>query len=132
MWHALIAAALIAATSATPPTPTAAEARRILATPRGTLSLGHTSGGRLDDGADVPLSGRGWAFLSMVRGRGTHFGTAEMKELLQRVSARVRERHPRSVVGVGNMSVEGGGKTRWHVSHQAGRDVDLALFGVDA
>lgn len=132
MWHALIVAALLVAAPEPAPAPTAAEARRILATPRGSLSVGYTSGGRLDEGAEVPLSGRGWTFLSMVRGRGTNFGTAEMKGLLERVGARVRERHPRSVVGVGNISIEGGGKTRWHVSHQAGRDIDLALFGVDA
>ena len=34
-------------------------------------------------------------------------------------------------MGVGNVSVREGGKTRWHASHQSGRDVDIAMFGRD-
>jgi penicillin-insensitive murein endopeptidase len=108
------------------------ELRRIFASPPGSLSVGATGGGRLERAASIPLSGPGWAFLPMVRSRGTHFGTQEMGALLRRVGARVAKAHPGARMGVGNVSLRDGGKSPWHASHQAGRDVDILMFALNS
>ncbi len=110
--------------------PTTDEARTILAPPRGSLSFGTTNAGRLSASKKLPYRGRGWSILPKVRSRDTNHGTAEMVALLRRVAGRVRDAHPGAKLGIGNISVAEGGKTRWHVSHQAGRDVDIVLFGL--
>lgn len=113
-------------------TPSRQEALSRMREPTGSLSLGSTSGGSLQHGKRVGLSGGGWAFFRHIKGRGTHFGTKEMAELLSRLGARIQAEHPGSVMGIGNISLDGGGKSPWHHSHQTGRDVDIAMFGLSA
>ncbi|MEZ4265365.1 MAG: penicillin-insensitive murein endopeptidase [Myxococcota bacterium] len=112
--------------------PDAAEVRRIFAPPPGSLSVGATGGGRLERAHEIPLKGPGWAFLPIVRPRGTNFGTEEMAGLLRRVAARVAADFPGARLGVGNVSLAEGGRSRWHASHQAGRDVDILMFSTDS
>ncbi len=111
--------------------PDAAEVRRIFATPGGSLSAGATGGGRLERAQEIPLSGPGWAFVPAVRARGTHFGTEEMAGLLRRAASRVASAHRGARLGIGNVSLREGGRSRWHASHQAGRDVDILMFSLD-
>ncbi|MCB9787741.1 MAG: penicillin-insensitive murein endopeptidase [Deltaproteobacteria bacterium] len=113
------------------PPPDASELERIFATPPGSLSFGGTGGGRLERGEEIPLSGRGWAFIPVVRARHTNHGTREMAGLLRRVAARVADAHPGARLGIGNVSLPTGGRSRWHASHQAGRDVDILMFARD-
>lgn len=132
------AAALLTAFGFAPPAaadakpPDAEEVRRIFATPGGSLSAGATGGGHLERAQEIPLSGRGWAFVPAVRARGTHFGTEEMAGLLKRVASRVAATHRGARLGIGNVSLREGGRSRWHVSHQAGRDVDILMFSLDS
>ncbi len=115
-----------------PPAPTRAEAKRLLASPKGSTSLGGTSGGKLLAGVEIPLKGKGWAFFEHIAERKTNYGTKELAALLERVAARVVDAYPGSVIGCGNFNFQEGGKIPWSVSHQAGRDADLGMFAVDA
>jgi len=107
---------------------TAAVARRLLTPPGGSLSLGGTSSGRIIHARRLKLKGRHHAFFSHIRERGTHWGTDEMADFIQRVAGRVAAEHRRSVMRLGNVSLRHGGRSPWHASHQVGRDVDIAFF----
>lgn len=108
--------------------PTEREAKALLAPPRGSTSLGRTSGGALENPAALPKRGKGFALLSMVVPRKTNYGTAELIEAIERATAKVAERFPGSVLGVGNLGFADGKKIPWSVSHQAGRDGDLGMY----
>jgi penicillin-insensitive murein endopeptidase len=107
------------------------EARRILDLPRGTLSLGSTSVGRLEHAAKLPLKGPHHLVLPSMSDRQTNFGTQELVETIQRAAKHVAEAHKRAVLGVGNLGFANGGKIPWSVSHRAGRDADLGMFATD-
>jgi len=108
--------------------PTEREAKALLASPRGSTSLGRTSDGGLENPAELPKRGKGYALLSMVVPRKTNFGTTELIEVIERAAAKVAERFPGSVLGVGNLGFADGKKIPWSVSHQAGRDGDLGMY----
>lgn len=110
---------------------TRAEANELMSEPTGSLSRGWTSSGSLDRSVRVPLRGTGYAFFKHIRGRETYYGTAEMAGFVARVGARMKAADPDSVVGIGNVSLRKGGRSRWHRSHQTGRDVDVAMFLID-
>lgn len=138
MLRFVAAMVILAGVGASPPAsagtapPDAAEIRQIFATPAGSLSAGGTGGGRLERAHEIPLSGPGWAFVPVVRTRGTNFGTEEMAGLLRRVASRVAAAHRGARLGIGNVSLREGGRSRWHASHQAGRDVDILMFSLDS
>ncbi len=135
---------MLAMAVATPPDTTAAaepgsaapmnrrEAKRLFKLPRGSLSLGMTNGGRLRSGVAMPLTGRPFAVFPSFVKRETNWGTSEMIGLLKRASAAVRKAFRRSVLGIGNISKEGGGQTGHSVSHKSGRDADIAMFAFNA
>lgn len=108
--------------------PTEREAKALLAPARGSTSLGRTSDGGLENPAALPKRGKGYALLSMVLPRKTNFGTAELIAVIERAAAKVAERFPGSVLGVGNLGFADGKKIPWSVSHQAGRDGDLGMY----
>mgnify|MGYP002630475331 CR=1 FL=1 len=95
------------------------------------LSLGQTSAGRLLRARSIPLSGDHHAFFSHIESRRTHYGTDEMHDLVLRISAQVAERYPASIMRIGNVSLEHGGRSPWHASHQSGRDIDIAFYLLD-
>lgn len=135
LWLALPALAL-----ATPPpeapapssVATPKEARALLKKPRGSLSLGWVSGGSLARGVELPFEGKGYAVFPHFRKRATNFGTAELVGLIERVGAKMADRYPGIVLGIGNLSVEEGGQTGGSVSHKSGRDADIGMFALDA
>ncbi len=106
------------------------EAREILRVPKGTVSLGQTNGGELVGAEKLPPRGRGYALIPGFEARKTNFGTTELIEAIEEATAAVEEKHPKSLLGVGNMGFEDGRKIPWSVSHQAGRDADLGMYAV--
>jgi penicillin-insensitive murein endopeptidase len=110
---------------------TEGDAHDLLTPPDVSLSLGKTSAGRLLRARSIPLMGEHYAFFPHIETRRTHYGTEEMHELVQRISAAVAERYPASIMALGNVSLEHGGHSQWHASHQSGRDVDIAFYLVD-
>ena len=90
----------------------------------GSISLGRPSAGGLINGVQMP-KGEGWTLMDP----GHAYGTQETVDYLVRAITAVRARFPDSHdVYVGHISARRGGALRPHVSHQAGRDVDLSYF----
>lgn len=86
-------------------------------------SIGRTNTGRLLHGVALRSS----AHLHVRVPRNAH-GTQEMVDLLQWAAARVAAHHPGSVLNVGSISRERGGRMRPHRSHRAGRDADVGFY----
>ena len=134
-WLPLVAVALLvwapSSVSASLPTPSIKEVRRLLRPPRGSLSVGRTNGGAIRNAAEVPLQGPGYAFFSNIQERKSNFATREMALLIPRVALAVRREYRGAVLGIGNISVEEGGPIGQSVSHRSGRDVDLGMYAFD-
>jgi penicillin-insensitive murein endopeptidase len=110
--------------------PTAKEARKLIRAPRGSLSFGYTNSGELRHGAVLAPEGPGYRLLPGYRARHTNYGTAELVGLIKRAGLGLKKKHAKAILGVGNLSREGGGQTGGSVSHKSGRDVDLGMFAL--
>lgn len=100
--------------------------------PRGALSLGSTSGGKLLGAAKLPLKGKHHQVVARAVGRKTNFGTPLLVEMILDSAKAVSKRHKGSKLAVGNLSYEQGGDIKWSVSHNSGRDADLAFYVKDS
>ena len=97
----------------------------------GSLSWSNTSHGSLRNAKRLPDRGPHHHVLEKHRARPTHWGTHELVDGILRAAAAVDARFPGSSVGVGNLSYKEGGDIPWSVSHNTGRDADIAFFFVD-
>lgn len=91
-------------------------------------SVGSTAKGELRGGRQVPMNGDTLAVLPAHHHRKLNWGTDYLVATLERASRYVRRRHPGSVLLVGNLSRRRGGPIGFSVSHQSGRDVDIAFY----
>ncbi|MCL2825365.1 MAG: penicillin-insensitive murein endopeptidase [Polyangiaceae bacterium] len=90
----------------------------------GSMSFGATNGGSLRNGVQMPEGDR-WHVMDRARA----WGTREMVDGLVRCIDVVNASYPGSpVLQIGHLSLPRGGALSPHVSHQAGRDVDLGFF----
>ena len=88
-------------------------------------SIGHTSRGSLVNGEQMPPKGPGY----YCKSPGETYGTNETIDLLLLVIKQFRKKFPRAPdIVIGDISRQGGGSMKGHVSHASGRDVDLGLF----
>jgi penicillin-insensitive murein DD-endopeptidase len=94
-----------------------------------TVSYGRSFNGRLLSGVRLPHRGEGYRVPERWVERGNLYGTDELITMIVRVARRVH-RETGQRLGVADLSPPGGGRSRWHRSHQTGRDVDLLLFAV--
>ena len=118
-----------------PPAEVDADYREILDSKRwlpGSLSWGNTSNGELRSGRRIEEAGAHHYVLSAHRGRTTRWGTDALVEGVLRAAREVSEKFPDVATGVGNFSYERGGDIPWSVSHNSGRDADIAFFFRDA
>lgn len=97
----------------------------------GSISVGTVTAGYLVRGREVPLSGPHHAILAEHAQRGTRWGTDQLVDGLLAAAARVAERHPDAILGIGNVARSGGGQLPWSISHRAGRDADIGFYLVD-
>lgn len=100
-----------------------------LLTDGSSVSLGTHGRGALRGGVALPPRGEGFVVPPRWRDRRRSFGTDELAQLIVHTARQVRRAHPRTVLGVGDLSPRGGGPTPEHLSHHSGRDVDLFLYG---
>ena len=100
--------------------------------PDDSISVGTIAAGHLVRGAALPLSGPHHVILAEHQTRSTRWGTRELVELLQETAAKVAQDFPGSLMTLGNISKGGGGDIPWSISHNAGRDADIAFYLVDA
>lgn len=96
------------------------------------VSTGTTSKGRIRKPSRLPLEGPGFKVPQRWSDRGFQYGVEELVAAIQRAAATVSGRAKKVVLGVADLSPQRGGKSLWHSSHQAGRDVDLLFYSVDA
>jgi penicillin-insensitive murein endopeptidase len=95
------------------------------------LSRGYSNGGVLRNGTPVPLKGQGYLVPATWRLRGNTWGTTELVALVVRAAERVSREAPGNTLYLGDMSPRYGGPSRWHHSHQNGRDADLIFYALD-
>lgn len=67
----------------------------------------------------------------LANGEDTAYGTAELVAMLEHAADVVAERHPNSVLALGDLSKRGGGHLGSHRSHRSGRDADVGFYFVD-
>ena len=90
----------------------------------GSLSIGSPSGGILLNGTAVPTD-PGWEIVNVLES----LGTAETVSFIRTAVGKVREIYPDSpAIYIGDISDAQGGRLNRHISHQAGRDVDLGFY----
>ncbi len=98
-----------------------------------TVSYGMGNNGALHNGVRMPAIGDGYWIPPRWSARGSLYGTDELVTLVVRVARRLQRELPGAPpIGVADLSPTGGGPSRWHRSHQTGRDVDLLFFVTDA
>ena len=96
------------------------------------VSFGDHRSGVLRHASQLPAVGVGYFVPERWQARQRQYGTDEIVGLIRRAAARVRQRVPRSLVGIADLSPLGGGPTREHGSHRSGRDVDFIYYALDA
>jgi murein endopeptidase len=90
----------------------------------GSMSLGSTNGGALINGVQAEKT----PYYEPVSPSGA-WGTQETLDYLQRALAKVHEELPGTPpLSLGDISGRHGGASHPHISHQSGRDVDIAYF----
>ncbi len=100
----------------------------------GSPTVGTCHEGSLPGGVELPARTTAMQRLSVVRERGTGFGSPRLVAFVLRTAQRLAAlpEHANVVLRVGNLSLQGGGDMKWSHSHAAGRDVDFPLFTLDA
>ncbi len=96
------------------------------------VSLGNASNGTLRHSTRLPVKGPHHRVIKKTRRLGQHYGTDELVRVLKTAAAAVAAKTPGSVLLVGNLSKKGGGDLRPSVSHNSGRDADIAFYAMDA
>ena len=94
----------------------------------GTLSLGNTSSGKLVDGRKIPIQGKFHRVLNRTIERNTLYGTDELIDSLLSVAEEVGKAFPGAPLVIGNLSQPKGGDIPQSVSHNSGRDADIAFY----
>ncbi|HMJ15545.1 MAG TPA: penicillin-insensitive murein endopeptidase [Polyangiaceae bacterium] len=91
----------------------------------GSISMGAPSGGRLFNGVQMPADDRRWELVDPAHA----WGTRETVDYLMLAIGKVHEQFPSSPkLYIGHISGKEGGHLSPHLSHQAGRDVDISYF----
>lgn len=94
-------------------------------------SVGTASEGHVVDAMEMPLVGDSWKFIPSVTTRKTNFGTPQIINAITRAADSVRETWPDALMLVGNLGKQEGGDIVQSVSHNSGRDADVAFFVTD-
>lgn len=95
-------------------------------------SIGNVVDGYLINSARLPLPHPHLVVLPIQFQRRLLFSTDEMIELVADAAQHVAKNFEGTVTHLGNFSAEGGGDIPYSVSHNSGRDADIAFFVVDA
>ncbi len=96
------------------------------------VSCGAPNKGKLYQGVTIPLRGFGFTVPLPWSRRKTNYMTSQLATMLQEAAAAVASEFPDSMLGIADATVQGGGTTGRHKSHQSGRDVDLIFYSLTA
>jgi penicillin-insensitive murein endopeptidase len=95
------------------------------------VSWGKANRGTILNPQRLPDDGDGYRVPKRWSERGIRYGTDELIDLIVQVSRRFALDWPDARITVADLSPLRGGPSRWHRSHQSGRDVDLVFFMTD-
>ncbi len=98
--------------------------------PDQSISIGTVSTGYMVNGKPLPMPAQTYDILPRQYERGLVYGTDEMISLIQHAGQRLHQRHG-TRLWLGNIGRQGGGDIHWSVSHNSGRDADLAFCYTD-
>ncbi len=98
---------------------------------QGSVSQGTVAGGCVARSKKLSPKGDNHIVLQNLVERNVLYGVDELLALIQDSAAAVATRFPGAVLGVANLGKQGGGRIPWSVSHQGGRDADLAYYLLD-
>ncbi len=96
-----------------------------------TTSVGSASNGSLRGNIRLPKSGPGFRFNPKKRDQ-ARYGVVELINAVIAAGAAVDRDLPGSMALIGELSLASGGPLSGHGSHQAGRDVDVLFYLLDA
>lgn len=97
-----------------------------------TFSVGDTRDGYLIHGKALPSPNPWVRQLPVQYERGIIYGTTELISLIMDTAKAMQKRYPGSIMMMGNMGLREGGDIPYSVSHNAGRDADIAFYMVEA
>lgn len=95
------------------------------------VSFGPSRQGRVENPSDLPREGDGFWTPDRWKQRGLRYGTEELVSLVVYAGREVVRHAPGTKLSVADLSTRAGGRSRWHRSHQTGRDVDLLFVTKD-
>lgn len=99
-----------------------------MVTDGGSLSYGPSRAGRLLAPARLPIRGDGYWTPPRWASRGLRYGTDELVGMVVFAGRDIARQLPLATLSVGDLSLARGGRSKWHRSHQTGRDVDLLFL----
>lgn len=99
---------------------------------RGTFSIGDTRDGWLVHGQGIKQPSLKLRQLPVQLERGLAYGTPELVRLLEDTADEMQKRYPATVMYLGNLSAVDGGDIPYSISHNSGRDGDIAFYLKDA
>lgn len=94
------------------------------------ISVGTVTTGRQINARQLSLPGMSYDVLPRQRKRKLLYGSDQMIGLLEHAAARLFRVHQRPM-WMGNIGRQGGGDIPWSVSHNSGRDADIAFCYTD-
>lgn len=97
----------------------------------GSRSLGSSTSGSVAQAVALAPVSEHWRILTRQRARDLAYGSEALISLLQDAAKKVADKHPQSVMLVGNIGREHGGPIRYSVSHNNGKDADIGFYTTD-
>lgn len=95
------------------------------------FSVGTVTDGWVVNAIALPQPGATYGILPRQLQRGLNWGSQELIATLIDASERVARDFPGAILWFGNIGARGGGDIPYSVSHNAGRDADLAFYCTD-
>ena len=92
------------------------------------VSYGWPRAGILLNPSRLPMQGRGYFSPPRWQTRGLRYGTDELIGTIVWLGRELDRMHPGARVAIADLSRSSGGPSRWHRSHQHGRDVDIPFM----
>ncbi len=99
--------------------------------PETSTSIGSPADGSLRGGVALPIRGPGYRYNPRKRD-GARYGVVEVIQVVLAAAAAVDGALPGGEATIGELSLRDGGPISGHGSHQAGRDVDVLFYLLDA
>ncbi|MBR4985538.1 MAG: HEAT repeat domain-containing protein [Proteobacteria bacterium] len=95
------------------------------------FSIGTTRDGYMINGRSLPVPSLLIRQLPVPYERGLTYGTQELIRLLVDTARVMEKKYPGTIMYMGNMGAREGGDISYSVSHNAGRDADIAFYLLD-